>query len=429
MRKISIILLMVILSAGLSGCLGLNGQDGSQLTASGAISANEVNIAPQIGGQVVSVSSSEGDPVKKGDELFRLDDTLLKAQRDQTAAAVDLAQKALETAKIQYDLALNGARLQEMQSRKSAWSVSQPNQFDLPVWYFDKEEKIASANAEVEAAKADLTTEKGNLQQLLTNDTSKDFLDAEKRVAKAQAAFSIADQVLKQANKAQDREDLQKFAQDQYDAAETELNSAQTDYNRLLTTQQARDILEARARVRVAQERYDQAVDYVNSLLSGDQSLQVKAADSAVKQAEAALAQAQAALALVDVQLARTVITAPADGIILTQNLQPGETLSPGGVVLTLGQLQEVNLIVYIPETEYGKVKLGDPVSIAVDSFPGKTYQGTVTHISDQAEFTPKNVQTIEGRRTTVYAVKITASNPNFDLKPGMPADVTFGAK
>jgi len=306
MRKISLILLMVILSAGLSGCLGLNNQDGSQLTASGTISANEVNIAPQIGGQVVSVSSSEGDPVKKGDELFRLDDTLLKAQRDQTAAAVDLAQKALETAKIQYDLALNGARLQEMQSRKSAWSVSQPNQFDLPVWYFDKQEKITSANAEVEAASADLTTEKGNLQQLLTNDTSKDFLDAEKRVAEAQAAFSIADQVLKQANKAQDREDLQKFAQDQYDAAETELNSAQTDYNRLLTTQQAKDILEARARVRVAQERYDQAVDYANSLLSGDQSLQVKAAESAVKQAEAALAQAQAALALVDVQLARS---------------------------------------------------------------------------------------------------------------------------
>jgi len=123
------------------------------------------------------------------------------------------------------------------------------------------------------------------------------------------------------------------------------------------------------------------------------------------------------------------VITAPADGIILTQNLQPGETLSPGGVVLTLGQLQEVNLIVYIPETEYGRVKLGDLVTIAVDSFPGKTYQGTVTHISDQAEFTPKNVQTIEGRRTTVYAIKITASNPDFDLKPGMPADVTFGAK
>jgi HlyD family secretion protein len=115
--------------------------------------------------------------------------------------------------------------------------------------------------------------------------------------------------------------------------------------------------------------------------------------------------------------------------VVLTRNLEVGETVAPGGVVMKIGYLQEVELVVYIPETEYGKVHLGDTVSITVDSFPAKTYEGTVTHISDQAEFTPKNVQTIEGRRTTVYAVKITASNPNFDLKPGMPADVTFGAK
>jgi len=100
-----------------------------------------------------------------------------------------------------------------------------------------------------------------------------------------------------------------------------------------------------------------------------------------------------------------------------------------GGTVLTIGQLAEVNLIVYIPETEYGKVKIGDEVSISVDSFPGKTYKGTVTYISDQAEFTPRNVQTVEGRRTTVYAVKITVPNADLELKPGMPADVAFGEK
>lgn len=424
-----IILLVVILSLGLSGCQSLNGQSTSQLNASGTISVAQVNIAPQIGGMVVSVNAAEGSQVKKGDELFRLDDSLLKAQRDQANATITMAEAALNTAKVQYDLILNAARLQDQQNRMTSWNVTQPSQFELPAWYFDKEEKITAAKTEMDAASADLDEEKVNLQKILRDDASQGFLVAEKRVADAQAAFLIADQVLTQANSAQDKADLQNFAQDQYDAAETELTSAQTNYNRLLTTQAAKDVLEGRARVRVAQERYDRALDYNNSLMSGDQSLQVKAAESGVKQAEAALLQAQAALTTLDVQLQKTIITAPVDGTVLTRNLEVGEMLAPTGVVLTIGQLQEVNLTVYIPETEYGKVKLGDQVSITVDSFPGETFIGNVVYISDQAEFTPRNVQTIEGRKTTVYAVKLSVPNPDLELKPGMPADVTFGFK
>ncbi|MDY6846412.1 MAG: efflux RND transporter periplasmic adaptor subunit, partial [Chloroflexota bacterium] len=194
----------------------------------------------------------------------------------------------------------------------------------------------------------------------------------------------------------------------------------------LLTTQEAKEVLEARVRVRVAQERLDRAVDYLNSLESGDQSLQVEAAGLGVQQAEASLDQAKAALASIDLQLEKTVIKSPVDGIVLTRNLEEGEVLAPGSVALTIGQLQELSLTVYIPETEYGKINLGDTVSIAVDSFPGENFTGTVTYISDQAEFTPRNVQTVDGRKTTVYAVKITVPNPDLELKPGMPADVTF---
>ncbi len=94
-------------------------------------------------------------------------------------------------------------------------------------------------------------------------------MKAEKRLADAQAAFLIAEQVRTQANGAKAKEDLYDYAEELYSAAEDELTSAQTNYDRLLTTQQAADIREARARVRVAQERYDRAVDYYNSLLSG----------------------------------------------------------------------------------------------------------------------------------------------------------------
>jgi len=419
----------LVLAISLTGCQGINGNGTNELKASGIISATEINIASQIGGTVVSVDVNEGSQVKKGDVLFQLDDALLQAQRDQASAAVTVAEKAVNSARIQYDIAVNNARLQDQQNRINSWNIPQPEEFDLPVWYFDKEEKINSAKSEVDAAAADLDIERENLKKVLADNSSRDFLSAEKRLAKAQVAFLIADQVLTQANDAQDKEDISNYANDLYDTAKTELSSAQTDYNRLLTTQAATEVLEARARVRVAQERTDRAVDYLTSLESGDQSLMVQAADSGVQQAEAVLAQAQAALALIDIQMEKTIISSPTDGIVLTRNLEEGEMLVPGSVALTIGQLDEVSLTVYIPETEYGKIKLGDTVSITVDSFPGENFSGTVTYISDQAEFTPRNVQTVDGRKTTVYAVKITVPNTNLELKPGMPADVIFIGK
>lgn len=419
----SCFLALVIL---LTSCQGINGNTVNDLMASGIISATEIDIASQIGGTVVSIDVNEGSQVKKGDVLFQLDDALLQAQRDQASAAVVVAEKAVNSAKIQYDITLNSSRLQDQQNRVNSWNSSQPEEFDLPVWYFDKEEKIISAKAAVDAAAEDLDIENEKLLQVLDNNSSQELLSAEKRLADAQAAFLIADQVLTQADGAQDIEEISNYANDLYDAAKTELDSAQSDYNRLLTTQEAKEVLEARVRVRVAQERLDRAVDYLNSLESGDQSLQVKAAGLGVQQAEAGLGQAKAALASIDLQLEKTVIKSPVDGIVLTRNLEEGEVLAPGSVALTIGQLQELSLTVYIPETEYGKINLGDTVSIAVDSFPGENFTGTVTYISDQAEFTPRNVQTVDGRKTTVYAVKITVPNPDLELKPGMPADVTF---
>ena len=93
---------------------------------------------------------------------------------------------------------------------------------------------------------------------------------------------------------------------------------------------------------------------------------------------------------------------------------------------MTIAPLDELKLTVYISEENYGEVKLGQSVEIQVDSFPGEKFQGVVVYIADQAEFTPRNVQTVEGRKTTVYAIKILVDNPTGELKPGMPTDVIF---
>jgi len=119
-------------------------------------------------------------------------------------------------------------------------------------------------------------------------------------------------------------------------------------------------------------------------------------------------------------------IRAPLDGVVLDRLIEPGEIVNPNGAVFTVADLTSLTLTVYVPEDRYGQVSLGQTYQVSVDSFPGTSFMGTVTHIADQAEFTPRNVQTIQGRKNTVYAVRLNLDNPNLALKPGMPADVNL---
>ncbi len=119
-------------------------------------------------------------------------------------------------------------------------------------------------------------------------------------------------------------------------------------------------------------------------------------------------------------------IYAPIDGVVLLRAAEPGEITSAGGSLLVVANLDKMTLTIYVPEDQYGKIYLGQEYPITVDSFPNRVFMGKVTHISDQAEFTPRNVRTVQGRKNTVYAVRLTIPNPDHALKPGMPADVTL---
>jgi RND family efflux transporter MFP subunit len=186
--------------------------------------------------------------------------------------------------------------------------------------------------------------------------------------------------------------------------------------------------------VEVAQEQLAGARDYLAALQTGDNSLSVTAAQDAVKQAQAGREQAQAVvteaeaqLTLLDLQIDKLTVNAPVDGVVLTRSVQPGEVIQAGMTTMTIAKLDILKVTVYISEDRYGEVKLGDSASLSVDSFPGETFSANVTRIADQAEYTPRNVQTKEERQTTVYAVELSVENPDGKLKPGMPVDVTFG--
>ena len=119
-------------------------------------------------------------------------------------------------------------------------------------------------------------------------------------------------------------------------------------------------------------------------------------------------------------------INSPIDGVVIDRSIEPGEVAVPGASLLTLGNLDDLTLTVYVPEDRYGVIQLGQTYPVSVDSFPGQIFNGTVSHIADQAEFTPHNVQTVAGRKTTVFAIRLDLEPSNGKLKPGMPADVDF---
>jgi HlyD family secretion protein len=122
-------------------------------------------------------------------------------------------------------------------------------------------------------------------------------------------------------------------------------------------------------------------------------------------------------------------LTSPIDGVVLNQALRMGELAAPAAPILTLANLGEVTLEVYVPENRVGHVYLGQPVQVTVDSFPARVFEGQVSGIGSSPEFTPRNVATAEERLNTFYAVEIQLSNPEGLLKPGMPADAVFGSQ
>lgn len=146
----------------------------------------------------------------------------------------------------------------------------------------------------------------------------------------------------------------------------------------------------------------------------------------AVREKRARADAAGAGLALAEIRLSQSALTAPLAGLVLAKHAEPGEMLAPGTPVVTVGRMDDIWLRAYIPESELGNVKVGQAARISVDSWPGRIFEGRVSFISPQAEFTPKNVQTEKERVKLVYRIKITLPNPKMELKPGMPADAVI---
>ena len=431
-RNNTLLVVIILIIVGVAAYYGyqtyVNNNNG-QLTASGTIEAVEVNVSPESSGKVKVVLADEGQIVKMGDPLLNLDDSLLIAQQAVAAAQVDSAKAALVTAQHNYDQTLQNALIAEKTVTAGNWRVSAPDQFNQPAWYFSQSEQLASAQVELEAAQKAMDDAQASLDKVISDLNNADFLTAEKRLSDARSAYLVADDTKVQAENAAQSGGLLDAAYTAYNAALAELNAAQSAYNALLNTKSARNVLDARGQVAFAQQRYDSAAARISPLQTGAQSAAVVSAANVLDQSKKALSQAEANLSLLDTQLSKLTVFAPIDGTILARNVQPGEFVQPGAAALTMADLGNLTITVYVAEDHYGDIFLGQKANVTVDSFPGQTFTATVSYISDQAEFTPRNVQSVAGRSSTVYAIKLKVADPEGKLKLGMPADVVFIAK
>jgi len=208
-------------------------------------------------------------------------------------------------------------------------------------------------------------------------------------------------------------------------AASDRLDEARRDEER------ARSLFDGGAISRQAMQRAETALELAMS--SHEQATQRLALveegprNETIAAQRGVVAQARAQLALSRATAQNAVIVAPMDGLVTTRHREPGEAVGAGAPVVTLLDPDDRWVRIYVREDAIGRVQIGSAASIRSDTYPDRSYEGEVVFVSSEAEFTPRNVQTTEERTKLVYAVKVRITgDPDFELKPGIPADVTI---
>jgi HlyD family secretion protein len=370
-RRLMVLLPVVLLVAVLAYLILSRSNDGRVIRVSGNIEVTDAEVSFKILGRVEARLVDEGETVKAGQTIARLD-------------SAELAQEV-------------AARRAEMQAVQAALAELEAG---------SRPEEIAQAEASAAQAKA-------RLDEKLAGSRPEELSAAEAvlRRAKAEAERARLD--------AERYEGLYKkeiVSAQQYDAARTAYETAlarqreaEEQYKLVKEGPRKEQIEQARAAWLQTQERF----------------VLVKKGprQETIEQARARLQQAKEGLAVAETRLGYATLTSPLAGVVLSKNVEPGEFVAAGTPIVTVGDLENVWLRAYINETDLGRVKVGQQVRVTTDTYPDKRYEGRVSFIAAQAEFTPKSVQTEKERVKLVYRVKVDIRNPNMELKPGMPAD------
>ena len=208
---------------------------------------------------------------------------------------------------------------------------------------------------------------------------------------------------------------------------EAELVKARKDFERAGTLYENGAI--SASRFDAAKSAYETRLGQLKSARQQQSLVEEGPRREDIRAAELRVKQLEALVSNTEEKLADTRLYAPISGVVFRKNVELGEIVQPGAAVFTIGDLDRPWVKVYVKEDKLALVKLGQKARITVDTYKDRSYEGTVTFISSDAEFTPKNVQTQEERVKLVFGVKVTVTNRDQELKAGMPADVRISLK
>jgi HlyD family secretion protein len=381
-RLIPILILLVVGAGALIAFRGARRAPDNRLMVSGNIELTEVNIAFKTAGRLIERDVDEGDAVKRGQIVARLDRDQLLAQRAREAAGLQSAESQLAQAESSLE-----------------WQK-------------------ANMAADIEQRRADLASNDARLAELNNGARPQEKLQAKAAVDSAQSEYERAKRDWDRGQTLYKDDDISTAQYDQYrnrfESAEAALKNAQEAQGLVLAGPRHEQIEAAQGQVEHARGGLKMA--------EGN-TLEIKRRQEQITTQRAEIARSRASLALIDSQLADTIAASPVDGVVLVKSADVGEVLAPGTTVVTVGDIDHPWLRGYVNETDLGKVKLGSRAHVTIDSYPGKIYNGRVTFISSEAEFTPKQIQTEQERVKLVYRIKIELENPNHELKSNMPAD------
>jgi len=377
-RILPMLIPVALLVGGLIYLATISGSASGPLETSGTVEGVEVSVASEIPGRVVEVLAAEGQAVQRGDPLFRLDEASIEVRR-RKATAVAAA-------------AVTAARLQLVKTQQELDALLE----DAPLVMAQAQSDLAAARDALDDAQR-----RRAYQQSGRRATDETIEGVEAQLALAEEAVDQADHTAANLSDLSSSDPKRAAAEAALYEARQQRDAIKTNLN--WYTGEPTDIDQAMLDARVA------------------------LAD-AKAQLEAAEATAAAELDTLDLDADKVTVRAPVSGVVLARLIEPGEVVAAGATVFTIGQLDALRITVYLPEDRYGGVSLGEQAQVTVDTFPGDQFVATVSRIADEAEFTPRNVQTEEGRRTMVFAVELSVMDPEQKLRPGMPASVSFDA-
>jgi HlyD family secretion protein len=374
-RKRGLVLLLV--GVAVAGGLSLQrlGAWGKPVTAtlrvSGNIEVTDAEVSFRIAGKVQERLLSEGEQAKLG----------------QVVARLETAELAQEVALRQAELRAAQAALAELEAGSRAEDIAQAEATVERLQAGLAEQVAGSRPQEIAAAAASVGSARANAEYLRG--------ESERQT-----------QLLRNSVISQRDSDL---AASEYEAARARLQQAEEQLKLVKEGPRREQIDQARAALKEAQEQ-------LTRLRNGPRP-------ETVEQARARVEQGRASLGLAETHVGYASLTAPLAGVVLSDSIEAGEYVAAGTPVLTIGDLANVWLRAYIDEEDLGRVRLGQRVHLTTDTYPGKVYEGRLSFISAEAEFTPRSVQTQKERVKLVYRVKIDVPNPEMELKPGLPAD------